>query len=119
MFRKIKSMFGGGGDDSPPAGPQPPVSMRYEPYRDPGANFIYNLVFCDQPELFRPQAGTTPAPWQTAIFAARPDMRAIGNLAADPGAPARARMLAWTMLRAHGTNPTGHSLFGMIGEARL
>ncbi|MES1201683.1 MAG: hypothetical protein ABUS57_09580 [Pseudomonadota bacterium] len=86
-------------------------------YTDEATNLIYNLLFCDDPSLFKGGEGT-PAKL-LAMFkgaASEADLRAI---AADANASTRYRLLAMHELRRKGA-PVGESvLLGAIVEAPM
>jgi hypothetical protein len=88
MFKKL---FGG----SPS-----PAPAEQGPYQDPAANFIYQLLFCDRPELFAKQVGTGE-PW-SVLFSPEPDFAALEKLAMDDAAESRVRVLTFNRLRAEG-----------------
>jgi hypothetical protein len=77
MLDKLRSLLGR--KDAPAPPPRPP----YAPYRDDAANAMYDLLFCDAPDAFRPKPGQVPAPWQAVLFGdpVRPD--AVAALAGD------------------------------------
>ena len=89
------------------------------PYRNEALDHIYNLLFCDQPELFRPADGHTDAyPWNV-LFAASPDTEALQKLAADADAESRVRLVAYTMLMNRGVKPQQRELLGVVIEVGL
>lgn len=78
----------------------------HRPYADDAANAIYNLMFCDAPEM---SAGVDlPA-----------DEAALRALAEDESAESRLRVLAYNRLRADGKSTPKHVLLGVIAEVRL
>ena len=48
------------------------------PYATREANFIYNLLFCDDPSMFKPRDGKNAAQWQTVLFE-KPEYRMLSN----------------------------------------
>jgi hypothetical protein len=94
-------------------------STLISPYRNEALDKIYNLLFCDQPELFRPSNGQVNAyPWDV-LFAASPDADALQKLAADTDAESRTRLLAYTMLANMGVKPQQKELLGVVIEVGL
>jgi len=77
------------------------AAPRFAPYREPAANDLYHLLFCDDPQAFASMSDSA---------------RAIaGNAAHD----ARMRMLACNWLAAHGEVPPARELLGVIVEVSL
>ena len=73
MFKKLFGSLTGGSPS--------PAPTEQGPYRDPSANLIYQLLFCDRPELFAKQADSGE-PW-SVIFAPAPDYTALEKLTMD------------------------------------
>jgi hypothetical protein len=104
MFEKL---FGRGKRD----GPSAPF---YRPYKDQAADFLYNLLFCDNPDLFRndkQDAGSLATVLSGA--AAREMLETIAN---DPAVESRVRMLACNRLRAMKLPVPAKQLLGTIIE---
>jgi hypothetical protein len=80
---------------------------------------MYQLLFCDRPEMFRPQPGTQMTPWQTALFAPSPDTVAVRAVAEDQSMASRYRVLAYNWLRRNGQTAPRRELFGVIVEVPL
>jgi len=115
MFRKILAGLGIGAAQTP-AQPQAP---RYAPYRSDACNFIYNLLFCDNLEMFRNGHGDDrQGPWAT-LLAEQPDAAALRALTADAAQESRVRVLAFNRLREIGQTATEQSLLGVIVEVPL
>lgn len=94
-------------------------STLISPYRNEALDKIYNLLFCDQPELFRPSNGNANTyPWNV-LFAASPDAGALQKLAEDTEAESRTRLLAYAMLMNRGVKPQRRELLGVVIEAGL
>lgn len=91
----------------------------YSPYAEPHVNYLYNLLFCDDVELFRnDESEAQSGPWQT-LLAERPDKAALAMLAADGNIEGRLRALAYNRLRALGETPEPKILLGIIVEVPL
>ena len=97
------------------AGPR----VQYAPYADTNANFIYNLLFCDNSDAFRPLEGKSPAPWQTLLFSERVDANVVRALAEDSAAESRLRVLAYNLLHANRQPILKQELLGVIVEVSL
>jgi len=90
-----------------------------QPYTEPHLNFLYNLLFCDDVELFR-RNGDAPAdePWRT-LLAAEPSPAGLRRIADDPHAESRVRALAFRRLREIGYEVPAKILLGAIVEVPL
>ena len=106
MFNKL---FG----NPAPAAPIP------GPYSNGQTNFLYQLLFCDNPDLFRAQPGVPPPDWQQILFSPAPDALAIRGIAEDRSAESRVRMLAYGWLKQHGHEVPKGELLGAIVEVGL
>lgn len=99
-------------------GSKPPAGVA-GPYARSEINLIYQLLFCDNPALFQPQAGIELAPWQTVLFCDRPDAGAVRALAEDASQESRCRMLAYNWLRLNQHGVATKELLGVIIEVPL
>ena len=104
-------MFGkrsGSNSDVTPSGPY------YRPYKNEAANHLYNLLFCDNPTLFRNDAGPkSPLSVVLSNSADRETLEKIGN---DLDAESRVRVLAFNRLRAMKVSVPSKRLLGAIIE---
>jgi len=82
-------------------------------------NEIYNLLFCDEPNAFKPKAGTSPAAWQISLFSDPVDRSALRAVAADTSQEGRVRYLAFARLRELGQQVPAKVLLGVIIEIPL
>lgn len=96
-----------------------PAAPAFAPYAEPTMNFIYNLLFCDDPVRFDATAGKTRTPQQQVLFTDPPDLGALRALAEDSAAEGRYRYLAYTRLRAIGEAVEHRELLGVIVEVPL
>lgn len=98
------------------AGRQP---QGHVPYGRPEVNFIYNLLFCDDLQLFTPGGGEKPEGIWTTLLAADPDTAALRTIAEDAAQESRARILAYNRLRQSGQPVPPKRLLGVILEVGL
>jgi hypothetical protein len=90
--------------------------LTHQPYPNSEANYIYNLLFCDDRALFR--NGDTPItdePWKS-IHAESPDTRALETIASNDSYDSRSRVLAYNRLRELGSTVEPKKTFGVIVE---
>jgi hypothetical protein len=115
MFRKILATLGfGRAVDAPVAG-----VGTYAPYAEPHANFLYNLLFCDDLALFKQQDGMqADGPWPH-LLAEPAYTAALRAIADDRAHEGRVRALACHRLRAEGETVPAKELFGVIVEVPL
>ena len=89
------------------------------PYPDESTNVIYQLLFCDRPELFKENySGDLQEPWPT-IFNASPDVEGLARIAKDEQQESRVRVLAFNALRVTGGSVPQKQYFGTIIEVAL
>lgn len=94
----------------------PPAKNK--PYTQDEINTIYNLLFCDDETLFRPQSGKTPTPWQNIIFNEKPNLHEIESLANNSHEESRVRLLAYNWLKRNNLS-VPQILLGVVVEVRL
>ncbi len=74
------------------------MSMQIQPYKNNAFNRIYNLLFCDDLDLFRQSIdGNVSYPWNI-LFADVPDQTALAAIIADPQTESRIKLLAYQLL---------------------
>lgn len=112
LFAALGLGWGPGATDSTP----PPA---HAPYNDRTVDFIYNLLFCDDPSRFDATPGKTRTPQQQVLFADPPALEALQALAHDSAAEGRYRYLACMRLRALGAPVAQRLLLGVIVEVPL
>lgn len=90
----------------------------HTPYKDDGLNKIYNLLFCDDIELYR--AGNTGEvyPWDI-LLSNDADSTALQSIADDTSLEARIRLLAFHLLREKNIAITRKELLGVVVEVAL
>ena len=97
------------------AKPEARVGM-HNPYKDALSNGMYNLLFCDDLELYRANSyAAASGPW-VVLQAESADMNALAALAADASMEGRIRALAYNRLRAEGATVPARQLLGVIVE---
>ena len=101
------------------AGAEQTSAPRYAPYAQAESNQIYDLLFCDKPEGFRPPPGEQPVAWQAILFGEPPVADSILALAQDKTQESRIRALAFNWLRANGHRVPARQLFGVVMEMPL
>jgi hypothetical protein len=92
----------------PPAEPD-------RPYRNEGLNKIYDLLFCDNLDLYTRQ---DIYPWDI-LFARPADRERLQAVAMDRSLEARARALAWLQLRKGDVPVMVKELLGIVIEVSL
>lgn len=89
------------------------------PYRQQKVNFMYNLLFCDDFELFRPKEQQADnSPW-ALLFVPTTDPLLVENIANDPQQESRIRLLAYSWLRQRKLSVPVKKLVGVIVEMAL
>ncbi|QGZ39419.1 hypothetical protein IP92_01682 [Pseudoduganella flava] len=102
MFKKLFAALSGRRHAAPPL-----------PYRQDELNLVYQLLFCDDPQLVK--ASGTPA----SLFGSAPDPRVVQTIGEDPAEESRVRLLAWHWLRAAGQPVASRELLGVVVEVPL
>jgi len=88
------------------------------PYGNAAADFMYNLLFCDDPALFA-RAKDDPQTPISAVLADNPDAARIEDIAGDTAQESRVRVLAFNWLRRQGRAVPKRLLLGTIVEVPL
>jgi len=91
----------------------------YKPYAESHVNFLYNLLFCDDPKLFKNQKSEKDVGLWGALLAEQPDRSALRKIANDETNEGRVRALAYNRLRAVGEAVPSKKLLGVIVEVPL
>src|SRR5262245_36748148 len=97
MLKKLFAMFGIGLATS--AGAAAPF---FKPYAEPHVNLLYNLLFCDDTNLFRNDQTTQGDGLWPTLLAAQPDLKALEEIAQSESNEGRVRAIAFNRLRAAG-----------------
>jgi hypothetical protein len=90
-----------------------------KPYEDAATNVLYNLLFCDDLDLYRSR---TQPPYSypfNILFSAYPDKADLQRVIDDSTLDARIRILALNTRRSMGQAPAGKELLGVIVEVGM
>ena len=95
------------------------TTSAHAPYAEAHVNLLYNLLFCDNLELFRDQGSAAKEePWST-LLAAHPVEAALRRIADGWTDESRVRALAFMRLREMGAAVAPKILLGLIVEVPL
>lgn len=87
-------------------------------YPDPATDKIYELLFCDNLELFRGSSVSTEYPWST-MLASSPDIASLEKIASEAELESRTKILAANLLRSLGKPLDDKRLLGVIVEVGM
>jgi hypothetical protein len=120
MLKKLLAGIGRKGKDAEPPGPPGPLLLPdYLPYQNQALNRLYNILFCDAPELFRGSGSDRlEAPW-AVLFAPDSEAAALRAIAEDNAQESRLRVLAYNRLREKKEPVATGVLLGVIVEIAL
>ncbi|HLK91402.1 MAG TPA: hypothetical protein VKZ18_16005 [Polyangia bacterium] len=90
----------------------------HRPYARADVDLVYNLLFCDDPQLFRP-SGTKPTGPLATVLAKSTPTEELERLADSDGVESRVRILAFNRLRASGQTVVPRQLLGVIVEVPM
>jgi len=91
----------------------------YKPYAQSHVNFLYNLLFCDDINLFKTQGAEKGVGLWGTLLAEQPDKTALRKVANDEANEGRVRAVAFNRLRALGETVPPKRLLGVIVEVPL
>jgi hypothetical protein len=91
----------------------------HHPYTQEHVNFMYNLLFCDDPALFANRDGNQESGAWAVLTAQPPELAALMTIAQDEKQEGRIRALAYNRLRASGGASPSKDLLGVIVEVPL
>ena len=114
MIRKLLKLFGIGLAVSGQAN----AFELPEPYSEDSANFMYNLLFCDDPSLFKKRSEGQSSYWEDALFE-NPNENKVRAIAESNEEESRVRVLAYNWLRKNGKQLPKGILLGVIVEVLL
>ncbi len=91
----------------------------YNPYNNKALDRIYELLFCDEPEMYRSADSSPNAyPWDT-VFSESPSRDELIKIIDDWELETRPKIFASGVLRSLGNVIDGKRLFGVIVEVGL
>src|ERR1043165_4156723 len=94
-------------------------TLTASPYINESFNKIYELLFCDRPELYRPAKDhLSEYPWNV-LFAETPSVSDLHRILKDEEAETRVKLLAHRLLRSAGQPQNDKELLGVIIEVGL
>lgn len=93
--------------------------MQYTPYAEDSLNQLYNMLFCDDPGLFRSDKDKKPEYPFSVLTAESPDRNSLEVILQDAAQDPRAKLLASHILRQQGLMPEKRELLGVIVELGL
>jgi hypothetical protein len=96
-----------------------PGKMVDGPYKNDAANLIYQLLFCDRPQLFKEHAKGELTPPMSILFGDKPNFAEIEKVALNDQQESRMRMVAFNALRAAGKQVPKKVYLGTIIEVGL
>ena len=79
---------------------------------------IYELLFCDRPELFQPKDESSAVAWQRTLYCS-PRAEAIRAMAEDVAQESRVRLLGYRWLASHDLAVTSKEILGVVVEVGL
>ena len=88
-----------------------------KPYSNDAINKIYDLLFCDDLDLYK-ETSPTSYPWDV-LFAESPANADLQKIIDDPGLETRVKRLAANLLLKHGVSTDQRRIFGVIIEVGL
>jgi len=89
-----------------------------KPYKDEGLNKIYELLFCDNINLFKTEKKSLLYPWDI-LLSDNPNKEKLRAIATDKSLEGRHRMLAYNLLGINGETTNEKELLGVIVEVAL
>lgn len=93
--------------------------MTIKPYQHDSTNLVYNLLFCDDPELFKRDLHEPyPYPFDI-VFSKNATVRDLENVITDSSLETRARLLAYNKLLSIGGAPSKKELLAVVVEVGL
>lgn len=89
-----------------------------KPYKSDSLNFVYDLLFCDQLDLYKSQNKSREYPWNI-LLAEKPDLQELKEVANNKTLESRQRLLAYRILAANGEKTAQKELLGVIIEVAM
>lgn len=91
----------------------------YEPYKERHVNVMYNVLFCDEMDLFKNEETMKGEGVWSTLLADDTDVAALHKIAEDDANEGRVRALAFNRLRASGDKVPPRILLGVVIEVPL
>lgn len=92
------------------------TAVFYKPYAEAHVNYLYNLLFCDNLDLFKSDKSVeSNGLWRT-LLAEPPDLKALQRIAENESNEGRVRAIAFNRLRAAGQKVAKKKILGVIVE---
>jgi hypothetical protein len=111
FIKQVLAKFGVGHASTPV-----PAAPFFKPYKDSHVNFLYNLLFCDDLELFKNEKSTQGDGLWPTLLVEHPDLRALQEIAQNEANDGRVRIIAFNRLRAAGQTVPPKQILGVIVE---
>jgi hypothetical protein len=89
-----------------------------KPYKDEGLNKIYDLLFCDNIDLYKSETKSPVYPWDV-LLASAPANDKLKAITDDQTLEARHKILAYNLLLKQGAPANQKKLLGVIVEVAL
>jgi hypothetical protein len=91
----------------------------YSPYADESVNLIYNMLFCDNIDLYKKNShGTFTYPWDI-LFSDGVNYNDLNKIIADPQVESRTKVLAYNRLLSDGHFENKKEILGVVVEVGL
>lgn len=119
MLKKLLAAFGKKNDSVPDSRAATAPTGLHAPYTESHTNFLYNLLFCDELDLFKDPDGEPATGALGAVMVDEPDKASLSAIANDENIEGRVRALAFNRLRALGETVTPKKLLGVVVEVPL
>ncbi len=97
---------------------QPTINGASAPYRDPSANNVYELLFCDKPFLFAANVDAKLYPWNV-LLANDVNINDLQEVIDDASLETRHKIFAYNKLTKAGYTLSKKSLLGVVIEVGL
>jgi hypothetical protein len=88
------------------------------PYKNEGLNKIYNLLFCDNIDLYSSESKSLSYPWDV-LFSKKPDIEKLKAITIDETLDSRQKILAFHLLLSLHKATDEKELLGVIIEVGL
>lgn len=102
-----------------PAQKQTTQTSTDNPYKDSSTNFVYNLLFCDNLELYKKNTQLPYAYPFDILFSETSTLTDLQRIIDDPNADPRTKILAYNKQLANGYKPDNKELLAVIVEVGL